>query len=149
MSSLSSAVQALEERRASLEAELESVNRQLQSIHSALGTVGPATGKRGGKRSLEVVAKKSGGTPKKAGRTSRWFNPGEAVELMQRLIKQPMRQADVIRQLGVLKGYAGKLDKKAQERFTWAATSALKAALQAKRLLKTKDGKVVTAAAGK
>lgn len=148
MSSLSSAVQALEERRASLEAELESVNRQLQSIHSALGTVQKRRGRPAGKRTIALPEKKSGTVAKK-GRTQRWFNPGEAVELMQRLIKQPMRQADVIRQLGVLKGYAGKLDKKAQERFTWAATSALKAALQAKRLIKTKDGKVAAAAAAK
>ncbi len=145
MSSLSSAVQALEERRASLEAELESVNRQLQSIHSALGTVQRKRGRPAGKKTIAVAAK-SAGTGAKKGRTQRWFNPGEAVELMQRLIKQPMRQADVIRQLGVLKGYAGKLDKKAQERFTWAATSALKAALQAKRLFKTKDGKVAISA---
>jgi hypothetical protein len=143
MSSLSSAVQALEERRASLEAELESVNRQLQSIHSALGTVQRKRGRPAGKRVVAVAARSAG---TKKGRTQRWFNPGEAVELMQRLIKQPMRQADVIRQLGVLKGYAGKLDKKAQERFTWAATSALKAALQAKRLIKTKDGKVAIGA---
>ena len=39
--------------------------------------------------------------------------------------------------------------KQAQERFTWAATSALKAAIQAKRLLRNKDGSITAPTASK
>ena len=152
MSNLSNAVRVLEERRAALESELEKVNRSLQDIQSALGAGAPIGGKAGAmvrtKRAYVRSADKPG---KKTGEkkllTRRWFKPGEAGELMQKLFTKPTRPGEVIKQLGVAKGYVGKLSKTEMEKFTWAATSALKAAIKAKKLLKLADGAVKAATA--
>ena len=157
MSNLSTAVRVLEERRAALESELDKVNRSLQSIQAALGAgvkiirkaATPVRIKRAytksGTKSVANLGSKAGG---KKSLTRRWFQPGEAGMLMQKLFTKPTRPGEVIKQLGAAKGYIGKLSKSEMERFTWAATSALKAAIKAKKLLKLADG-AVRAATGK
>jgi hypothetical protein len=156
MSNLSTAVRALEDRRAALTSELDQVNAQLRSIGQALGTAGSTKAVV----AKAVIAKRSPSpapaakpaakaAPGKQAPTRRWFEPGEAVTLMQRMATKPMRPSDIIKGLASMKGYAGKLNKQAQERFTWAATSALKAAIQAKRLLRNKDGSITAPAASK
>jgi hypothetical protein len=148
MSNLSTAVQVLEDRRAALEAELEKVNQSLQSIQAALGS-SPAASKVKVSKSAEVKeSKRAAKSSGKKSTTRRWFQPGEAVSLMQKMLTKPTRPGDVIKQLGAAKGYIGKLSSSEMERFTWAATSALKAAIKARKLLKLADG-AVKAATGK
>lgn len=64
---------------------------------------------------------------------------------MKKIATKPLRPSALIKQLGVVKGYAGKLAKADMNRFTWAATSAVKAAIAAKQLLRSKDGALTAA----
>lgn len=135
MSNLANSVKALEDRRATLEAELAQVNQRLRAINVALGT----TARRGRPpaNSGAVVAKSAGD---KKSKNRSWFEPGEAVALIKKIATKPIRPSELIKQLGVAKGYAGKLAKPDMNRFTWAATSAVKAAIAAKKLLRRNDG---------
>lgn len=140
MSNLANSVKALEDRRAALESELAQVNQRLTAINAALGTTprrGRPPASNGAAATNSASDKKTGG--KKAKNRS-WFEPGEAVALMKKIATKPMRPSELIKQLGVAKGYAGKLAKAEMNRFTWAATSAVKAALAAKQLLRRNDG---------
>ena len=134
MTKLADAVQQLEERQGALRAELAQIDEQLRKVMVALAVE---------QRSIDgAAAKKATG---EANSRSRWFEPGEAATLMRKLIAKPTRPADVVRQLAAAKGYAGKLNKSDTNRFTWAVLSAIKTAVEAKRLVKHKDGKVVAA----
>ncbi|MCS6943863.1 MAG: hypothetical protein RMK97_00330 [Sutterellaceae bacterium] len=134
--SLANAVRELEARRAALEAELEKVNARLKLIGSALGD-----GDVQETPSASVPRRTVGKTGKKL-KVHRWFEQGEALALMRKLIKKPMRPVEVINALAEAKGYAGKLQGMDRNRFNWAVISALKAATDAKQLIKHKDGRV-------
>lgn len=135
MSTLAHSVKNLEERRSALEAELAQVNQRLRAIHQAIGT----TARRGRPPKGSVAPQAPKPTGKKPKNRS-WFEPGEAVALIKKIATKPMRPSELIKQLGVAKGYAGKLAKAEMNRFTWAATSAVKAAVAAKQLLRRGDG---------
>ncbi|MCX8004300.1 MAG: hypothetical protein N2688_04990, partial [Burkholderiaceae bacterium] len=134
--SLANAVRELEARRAALEAELEKVNARLKLIGSALGNgdAAVATAPAAPRRTIGKTGKKL--------KVHRWFEQGEALALMRKLIKKPMRPVEVINALAEAKGYAGKLQGMDRNRFNWAVISALKAATDAKQLVKHKDGKI-------
>ena len=135
MSKVADAVHELETRRRVLQAELTEVDQQLRAIVAALASKGGAGSAAAPKKAASV----KGASPR------RWFAPGEAVSLMRRLITKPTRPAEVVRRLASAKGYEGSLGKSDEERFRWAALSAIKAAVGAKRLVKHKDGKVAAA----
>ncbi len=139
LSNLADSVKALEDRRAALEAELAQVNQRLNSINAALGAPARRGRPPGGGKAVAKAA------PGKKLKNRSWFEPGEAVALMKKIATKPMRPSELIKQLGVVKGYAGKLGKPDMNRFTWAATSAVKAALAAKQLLRRNDGSLSAA----
>lgn len=142
MSRLSDAVRQLEARRAALEQELAKVNLRLRAVTAALGA-----GEAAAVVKTPAATTKPAHAPVKQAAVRRWFDKGEALVLMRKLITKPMRPVEVIRSLAVAKGYAGKLSKSEQARFNWAAISAMKAAVQSKQLIKHKDGKLSVAPA--
>lgn len=139
MSNLSNAVRALEDQRIALESEIAKIDQRLKRIGVALGS---GTARVARSPSAPTAASKPAGkrASRKKSTTRRWFEPGEALALMQKLITKPTRPTDVFKQLAVAKGYAGKLSKKEMDRFIWSATAALKAAVDAKKLIKRGDG---------
>ncbi|HXF44760.1 MAG TPA: hypothetical protein VNK91_01440 [Burkholderiaceae bacterium] len=142
MSSLSNAVRELEARRTALETELAKVNARLRAVIQALGASGEA---QAAAPATAAPAPKAARPAAKKATVHRWFEQGEALALMRKLIKKPMRPVEVIRALAEAKGYAGKLAKPERDRFNWAVISAIKAAVQAKQLVKHKDGKLSVA----
>lgn len=140
MSNLASSVKALEDRRSSLEAELAQVNQRLNAINAAVGAAMGTAARRGRPPGSGKVAAKPAPASAKKLKNRSWFEPGEAVALMKKIATKPMRPSELIKQLGVAKGYVGKLPKPDMNRFTWAATSAVKAAIAAKQLLRRNDG---------
>lgn len=140
MSSLANAVRELEARRTALETELAKVNARLRAVTQALGTSGEAHA--AAPAAAAAAPKAVRPAAKKAATVHRWFEQGEALALMRKLIKKPMRPVEVIRALAEAKGYADKLAKPERDRFNWAVISAIKAAVQSKQLIKHRDGKV-------
>ena len=135
MSKVADAVRELETRQRMLQAELTKVDQQLRAIVAALAA-------EGGTRSNSPPRKPA--SVKSASPRHR-FEPGEAVNLMRKLVTKPTRPAEVVRRLASAKGYEGTLGESDEERFRWATLSAIKAAVGAKRLVKHKDGKVAAA----
>lgn len=141
MSSVTDAVRELEARRTALENELAKINARLRAVAAALGASGEARAAPESPAPAAAAPQAVRRAAKKA-KVHRWFETGEALALMRKLIKKPMRPVEVIHALAEAKGYAGKLAKSEQDRFNWAVISAIKAAVQSKQLIKHKDGKV-------
>jgi hypothetical protein len=78
----------------------------------------------------------------KAPTRRKWFERGEMVKLTRKLLTQPMTQADLVRALAAVKGYDKGLPTSEKARFKSAAYQAIAAALNAKQLLRNKQGQV-------
>jgi len=78
----------------------------------------------------------------KAESRRKWFERGEMVKLTRKVLTQPMSQADLVRALAAAKGYDKGLPTSEKARFKSAAYQAIAAALNAKQLLRNKQGQV-------
>jgi hypothetical protein len=137
---LTQEVLALEGRREALAKELADVTTRLERIQAALGAdaaLAPAAAALSPAPAKSAPATKANGGSRRS-----WFEPGEAAALSQKLLKKPMRRADLVRALADAKGYAGRLSKVDLNRFQVAAYAAIKHAVDAKKLSKATDGTV-------
>lgn len=78
---------------------------------------------------LDAVSRARGKRTRKKLKNHNWFESGEAVALMKKLATKPMRPSQLIKALGA---DASKLSTSEMNRFTWAATSAINAAINSK-----------------
>jgi len=100
---------------------------------------GPVPGPVPGRRAEPVVtAKKSIKTQAGAGGT-KWFKPGEAVKLFQRILKQPMKFGDLYARVASSKRKSD-LPSEDLGRFKWAVEAAVKTAIKSKALSRSSDG---------
>jgi hypothetical protein len=174
MENLATAIRALGQRKSALESELAKVNQELQAVTAAVAavseemphpkastptaaaekvaaspvTAAPKTATKAAAAKAPApkaapASKAPKSAPKKAVQRS-WFKPGEAQGLFEKLLKNPMSPPDLISEIIVRKGNQ-KLPKPDLERFKWATAAALKAAVRAKKLVKS-GGKVALAA---
>lgn len=157
MESLASAIRTLGARKTALEAELAQVNQELEEITAAI-----AAATNGHKGSADVSAAsapprpatktkaQSAEAPKQTAKTPSqrsWFEPGEALGLLQKLLNNPKSASEVVNEIVVLKNHQN-LPKPDLERFKWATHSAIKAAVAARKLVR-REGKVVLAPAAR
>jgi hypothetical protein len=161
MESLANAIRALGKRKTSLEAERTKVEAELAKVDQELRDIGAAyASASNGKasavaveatataetakppaRTMETAAKASTRAAAKKAAPRSWFKPGEALALFQKLLKTPMSPSELVNQITALKGHE-KLPKGELERFKWAAQSALKAAVAAKKVVRPSEGKI-------
>jgi len=123
------------QRREELLKDLNEVNAQIIRMTLDLGNAA----------SLAVTATEAARTKRgAAAETSRrrWFERGEMVELARKILTEPMSQADLVRQLSTAKGYDKGLPASEKARFKSAAYQAIAAALNAKQLVRNKQGQV-------
>jgi len=85
---------------------------------------------------------RSTGAASKGGARRKWFERGEMLKLAKKLLNQPMAQADLVRALCSAKGYDKGLPASEKARFKSAAYQAIAAALNAKQLVRNKQGQV-------
>lgn len=155
MENLVSAIRTLGARKSALEAELAKINEELQEITAELEAA--KDGRTAGAAAAEqpaVVAEAKPPAPKAPKKTPAkkpaqrsWFQPGEAVALFQKVLKNPTSPSEAVNEVVALKGHRN-LPKADLERFKWAALSALKAAVANKTLVR-RDGKVALPSARK
>ena len=81
-----------------------------------------------------------GGTGK--GGRRKWFERGEMLTLTKKLLVKPMAQADLVRALSNAKGYDKSLAAEDRTRFQSACYQAIAAAIEAKRILRDRQGKI-------
>ena len=84
---------------------------------------------------------------KTAASANKWFKPGEAVQLLQGIVKKPMKFADVFKRVVSIKRKA-RLSPEDMGRFKWAVEAAVKKAVLAKALIRRGDGFITVASAG-
>lgn len=175
MENLAAAIQALGKRKSTLESELAKVTQELQAVTAAVAAVSgdaaqpsapvaskakvpaPAVAtapktpaKRPAAKSPAPKAAPASKPAKKAAKKAvqrSWFKVGEAQGLFEKLLKNPKSPPELISEIIVLKGNQ-KLPKPDLERFKWATSAALKAAVRAKKLVKS-GGKLALPAARK
>jgi hypothetical protein len=137
---LAKTVQSLESRRAALAGELAKIDARLTAIRHAVHTSED-------KSAAPATRKTSRATARRQSKRTRrsWFERDEAVSLIRRAAKSPISQADLMRQVARLKGYAGKLSKDDEKRMQGAVYIAIAQALRAKALRRTAGGQVVAA----
>jgi hypothetical protein len=148
MRSLSETVATLEARKSSLARELATIDSRLQAISKALAGqtaahvgAGAAVESKGRKPRASTV----GARPSKATSKRVWFEKNEIGRLLRKAARTPTTVADVVRELGKMKGYAGKLSTDDMRRFQGAAFMAVAQGVKSKVLKRRGDGTVVAA----
>jgi len=86
-----------------------------------------------------VVAIRKAIKPKAGVGSTKWFKPGEAVKLFQRILKQPMKFGNLYARVLSSKRKSD-LSSEEMGRFKWAVEAAVKAAIKAKALSRSSDG---------
>jgi hypothetical protein len=74
-----------------------------------------------------------------------WFAKNEAAGLLRRIAQSPKAPAEVVREIGKIKGYRGKLSLADKRRFEGAAYMAIAQALKIKALRRSANGQIVAA----
>lgn len=118
MSGLADAVRGLENRKTEIETELALINRKLGAIGLEVGQKVEVVG---------LVRKHAKGAT-----TKRWYEPGEAAQLIATLAAKPIGRAALIRALAEKK--ANGVSAGDRKRLDWAAASAVQSAIVTKRL---------------
>jgi hypothetical protein len=129
----SKSILTLLQRREDLIKQLGDINTQIIQITLDQGaTALPA----------ELLARAGRGGGAKGEARRKWFERGEMIKLTRKVLTQPMSQADLVRALASAKGYDKGLPASEKARFKSAAYQAIAAALNAKQLVRNKQGQV-------
>ena len=127
--------------------------RPAKSTEVSLPPEGTAVGSPSAIRKEPKAKAESAGTVRKvtkgktAASANKWFKPGEAVQLLQGIVKKPMKFADVFKRVVSIKRKA-RLSPEEMGRFKWAVEAAVKKAVLAKALTRSGDGFIAVASAG-
>ena len=141
--SLAKTVESLEARRAVLADELAELDARLRAVAEAVQhpddtkTLEPEFTK------APAPAAPSVRRSKRARRS--WFAREEAVGLLRKVAKSPKAPADLVREVGRIKGYSGELSTDDEKRFQGAAYMAISQAVKTKALRRTPKGQLVAA----
>ena len=126
--------------------------RPAKSAEVSLPPEGTAVGSPSAVRKGPKEKAKFAGTVRKvtkgktAASANKWFKPGEAVQLLQGIVKKPMKFADVFKRVVSIKRKA-RLSPEEMGRFKWAVEAAVKKAVLAKALIRRGDGFIAVASA--
>jgi hypothetical protein len=88
------------------------------------------------------TARVGGSRPARSRRRHSWFERGEALKLMKRTVKRPMRPAQVVHAIMSAKGYATTLSGDSKKRAESALHQAVISAVKARALSRDATGKV-------
>lgn len=147
MRSLSATVASLEARKSSLTRELASVEARLQAISKALANQAAGSAASAATEANPRHNRSSSGRSR-AGKTLTkrvWFEKNEIGKLLRKAARTPTPVAEVVRDLGKMKGYVGKLSNEDMRRFQGAAFMAVAQGVKSKVLKRRSDGTVVAA----
>ena len=130
----------------------KTAERPAKSAEVSLPPEGTAVGSPSAVRKEPKEKAKSAGTVRQvtkgetAASANKWFKPGEAVQLLQGIVKKPMKFADVFKRVVSIKRKA-RLSPEEMGRFKWAVEAAVKKAVLAKALIRRGDGLIAVASA--
>jgi hypothetical protein len=140
--SLAKTIESLEARRAVLAGELAEIDARLRAVAEAVQQADTET--------PEPVSTKAPASPAPSVRRPKrvrrsWFARDEAVGLLRKVARSPKAPADLVREVGKIKGYSGKLSADDEKRFQGAAYMAITQALKTKALRRAPKGQIVAA----
>lgn len=141
--SLAKTVESLEARRAALAGELADIDAKLRAVAQAVRQADTRAPEPEFTKAPLPRALSSERRSKRVRRS--WFARDEALGLLRKVAKSPMAPADVVREVGKIKGYSGKLSADDEKRFQGAAYMAIAQALKTKALRRAPKGQVVAA----
>jgi hypothetical protein len=135
-----------------IEMEQSSKPVKSQARGSDTGSVAPKSAKSDSKAATAVTVATARPTKKatqsKAGASgTKWFKPGEAAQLFQRILKQPMKFKDLFARVASSKRKSD-LPPEDLERFRWAVEAAVKTAVKAEILSRSSDGLIAVLSTG-
>jgi hypothetical protein len=137
---ISESVLLLQARRRAIEKEIAELDSRLRAIWEVVSAEDPAPKPNGS----PVPFNDGGGrpTPERGSKPNRWFAPGEALTLMRRQVRTPMRPAEIVQMLTRAKGVDGTLSALQWKRFQGTAYMAVANAIKRGAATKLKDGRV-------
>ena len=140
---LAQTIHTLEAQRARLRREIADVERRLAAVAKAVGTsVRSSPVRAAPARAIGKTARS--GRAKRSGRRA-WFVRGEVAQLLRRVARTPKSPAEVVREIGALKGYEQGLSQQDRLRFQTAAFMAVNHAIKTGTLRRRRDGMVSVA----
>jgi hypothetical protein len=137
---ISQAVSKLQARKATIEKEIAEVDSQLDAVAKILNADEPA---RDPKRKPAASDDRGERLAANSGRkANRWFAAGEAVSLMKRHVRTPMKPSEIVKILARAKGFDQGLSGVQTKRFHATAYMAVANALKGGAASRLKDGRV-------
>jgi hypothetical protein len=137
---ISQAVSKLQARKATIEEEIAEVDSRLDAVAKILNADEPA---RDPKR--KPAASDGGGerpAPNSGRKANRWFEAGEALSLMKRYVRTPLKPSEIVKILARAKGFDKGLSGVQAKRFHATAYMAVTNALKGGAASRLKDGRV-------
>ena len=133
-------VSQLYARREAIERELGEIDSRIASIRQILNGASDET--RGSGPRMEAAQARGSKEITGGRKLHRWFESGEAVGMMKRLIRAPMPASDIVSTLAHAKGYNKGLAPTRLKRFQSTAYMAVTNAVKRGAATRLKDGRI-------